>query len=192
VRDAVEQVDRRRRAVVAAAAIGPLAFQVGGIDVLLTPAEARAKGASFNVFTAGEARTCEAFGDCLVPGARAAGIAHYVDANLARPAGQSLLMLRYLDVLPPHADFYRHGLNSLNAESRNQHGQQFADLDETAASRLVAAIAQASPTGWNGPPSPLFYFAARGDAVDIVYGTQAGFEKLSIPYLAHIAPKRDY
>jgi len=28
----------------------------------------------------------------------------------------------------------------------------------------------------------------RNDAVDVVYGTQSGFEQLGVPYMAHIAP----
>lgn len=190
--DASEQVDRRRRRFIAAATVGALAYQVGGVEMLLTPAQARTQGASLGVFSPAEARTLEAFGECLVPGARAAGIAHYVDANLRRPAAESLLMLRYLDVLPPHSDFYRHGLNALDAASMRQHGKVFAGLGEEAATSLVAAIARANPEGWQGAPAPLFYFAMRGDAVDIVYGTRAGFEKLSVPYLAHIEPKTDF
>lgn len=190
--DASEQIDRRRRRFIAAATVGALAYQVGGIDVLLTPAQARAQGAAIGVLSPAEARGLEVLGECLVPGARAAGIAHYVDANLRRPAAESLLMLRYLDVLPPHSDFYRQGLKALDAASSRQHGRVFADLGEDVATSLVAAIAKANPDGWQGPPAPLFYFAVRGDAVDIVYGTRAGFEKLSVPYLAHIEPKSDF
>ncbi len=184
--------DAQRRRFLAAATIGALAYQVGGIDLLMTPAEARRQGAGLGVLSPGEARTLEALGECLVPGARVAGIAHYVDANLRGPPEQSLLMLRYLDVLPPHADFYSTGLRSLDAASAARHGKPFADLAETAATTLVGAIAAASPDGWQGAPAPLFYFALRGDAVDIVYGTRAGFERLSVPYLAHIEPPSDY
>jgi hypothetical protein len=192
VESASEQIDRRRRRFMVAATIGALAYQIGGVNVLLTPAEARAKGASLFVLSKTEARGLEALGECLVPGARVAGIAHYVDANLRRPAAESLLMLRYLDVLPPHSDFYRHGLAALDGASMRQHGKVFADLDDDAASSFVATIAKGDPHGWQGPPAALFYFAARGDAVDIVYGTRAGFDRLSVPYLAHIEPKSDY
>ena len=188
-----ERIDQRRRRFVAAATIGALAYQVGGVDMLLTPADARMRGASLGILSAAEARALEALGECLMPGARAAGIAHYVDANLRRPSAESLLMLRYLDVLPPHSDFYRHGLMALDTASVRQHGKVFADLGENNATSLVAAIAGANPDGWpESPAAPLFYFAARGDAVDIVYGTRAGFEKLSVPYLAHIEPKTDF
>ncbi len=190
--NASEQVDRRRRQFIAAATVGALAYQLGGIDVLLTPAEARARSASLGVLSSSHARGLEALGECLVPGAREAGIAHYVDANLRRPTADSLLMLRYLDVLPPHSDFYRNGLDSLDGTSLRLHGKVFADLGEDAATSLVAAIANGDPDGWQGAPAPLFYFAVRGDAIDIVYGTRAGFERLSVPYLAHIEPKSDY
>ena len=32
----------------------------------------------------------------------------------------------------------------------------------------------------------------RSDAVDVVYGTEGGFEELGIPYLAHIRPPADW
>lgn len=187
-----EQIDRRRRSFIAAATIGSFAYQVGGIERLLTPAAARAAGAALQVLTPAETLALEALGECLVPGARTAGIAHYVDANLVRPPADVLLMLRYLDVLPPYADFYRAGLAGLDAASRAATGKGFAALDEDAATALVSAMAAANPKDWSGPPAPLFYFALRGDAVDIVYGTRAGFETLSVPYLAHIEPKADY
>ena len=190
--DASEQINLRRRRFIAAATVGTLAYQVGGIEMRLTPAQARAQGASLSVLSATEARALESLGECLVPGARVAGIAHYVDANLRRPAAESLLMLRYLDVLPPHSEFYQHGLSALDAASVRQHGKVFAGLSEDIATSFVAAIAQANPDGWQGAPAPLFYFATRGDAVDIVYGTKAGFEKLNVPYLAHIEPKTDF
>jgi len=52
----------------------------------------------------------------------------------------------------------------------------------------VATVAQGSPKAWIGPPAALFYFVLRNDALDVVYGTEAGFAKLGIPYMAHIAP----
>ena len=55
---------------------------------------------------------------------------------------------------------------------------------------VLATIAVSNPPGWEGPPAPLFYLLARSDAVDAVYGTPEGFERLGIPYMAHIAPPR--
>ncbi|MGZ3289479.1 MAG: twin-arginine translocation signal domain-containing protein, partial [Xanthobacteraceae bacterium] len=68
-----------RRAFMKGAAGGALAFTVGGIDVLLSPAAARAQGVPLRTLTAAQAATLEALGETLVPGARQAGIAHFVD-----------------------------------------------------------------------------------------------------------------
>jgi hypothetical protein len=40
----------------------------------------------------------------------------------------------------------------------------------------------------DGFPIFLFFMCLRSDAVDVVYGTPAGFEKLNIPYMQHILP----
>jgi hypothetical protein len=53
---------------------------------------------------------------------------------------------------------------------------------------MVAAMAKGDIAGWSGPAPALFFFVMRNDAVDVAYGTTAGFEALAIPYLAHIAP----
>ena len=53
---------------------------------------------------------------------------------------------------------------------------------------LVTQMAGGTIAGWSGPPSALFYFVIRSDAIDVVYGTQAGFQRLNVPYMAHIVP----
>ena len=67
--------------------LGALAFTVGGADILLTPSEARAQGVPFRLLKANEAETIEALGETLVPGARKAGIAHFIDHQISVPAG---------------------------------------------------------------------------------------------------------
>jgi hypothetical protein len=42
---------------------------------------------------------------------------------------------------------------------------------------------------WKGPPQPAIYGALRADAVDVVYGTVEGTERLGVPYMALVAPK---
>jgi hypothetical protein len=46
-------------------ALGAFAFTVGGVEVLLTPRQARAQGASLRVLKPEEAQTLEAIGDTL-------------------------------------------------------------------------------------------------------------------------------
>ena len=181
-----------RRTLLKAAALGLFAFNVAGVEALLSPAEARTRGAALSILSAAEAALLEAFGEALVPGARAAGIAHFVDANLARPHPASLLTARYLDVLPPHDAFYRSGLAALDAASRAMLGAPFAEVSTAAAKPLIAGMLPGTIKPWAGPPPPLFYLAVRSDAADLVYGTPAAFARMQVPYMAHIEPPADW
>jgi hypothetical protein len=147
---------------------------------------ARERGEPFRVLGEADARTLEALGDTLLPGAAAAGIAHYVDHQLASPA--PLLMLRYVDFPMPFARFYAEGLAALDGVARARHARAFAVLQTAERDALVREVAGQNPPGWSGPPAPLFYFVARNDAMDVVYGTPEGFATLGIPYMPHIAP----
>ena len=181
-----------RRTLLKAAALGLFDFNVAGVEALLSPAEARTRGAALSILSAAEAALLEAFGEALVPGARAAGIAHFVDANLARPHHASLLTARYLDVLPPHDAFYRSGLAALDAASRAMLGAPFAEVSTAAAKPLIAGMLPGTIKPWAGPPPPLFYLAVRSDAADLVYGTPAAFARMQVPYMAHIEPPADW
>ncbi|MGE3690030.1 MAG: gluconate 2-dehydrogenase subunit 3 family protein [Novosphingobium sp.] len=177
-----------RRAVLKAAALGLFAFQVAGCEKLLSPGAARKAGAALKVLSPEDAARLEAFGEVLVPGAREAGLAHFVDVQLGRPHAESLLTARYLDVLPPHDEFYRNGLAALDAAAHAMHGKVFAGLDEAQSAQVVAPMLANGLKDWKGPPQPLFYLAVRSDAADLVYGTKAAFDRMKVPYLAHIEP----
>ncbi len=177
-----------RREFLRHAGLGLLAVQVAGSLQWLTPRQARAAGAALQVLDAGERATLEALGETLLPGAAEAGLAHFVDHQLSVPAPDCLLLLRYLDVPPPYATFYRAGLVALDAASRSAHGEGFVELPDRARTALVQIMSGESPAGWEGPPAPLFYYVMRSDAVDVVYGTEEGFRSLDVPYLAHIPP----
>lgn len=142
--------------------------------------DAAQRGEGFRTLSADEAAQLGYLGEALVPGARAAGLAHYVDHHVSVPAAQSLLMLRYLDIAPPYARFYQAGL----AQLARTVGDELADWTAIAGSLAAGTI-----TPWDdAPPAALFYFIVRADAVDVVYGTEAGFERLGVPYLPHILP----
>jgi len=160
--------------------------------MLLSPAEARARRAALTKLSAEDAARLEAFGEALVPGARAAGLAHFVDANLARPHGELLLTARYLDVLPPHHTFYKAGLAALDAASRAVLGGPFEGVSAAAARPLIAAMLPGTIARWTGPPPALFDLAVRSDAADLVYGTRAAFARMQVPYMAHIEPATDW
>jgi hypothetical protein len=147
-------------------------------------------GVGFQHLTAAEVELLEAWGDVLVPGAREAGIAHYVDAQLSR--AEPLLILKYLDYTGPYLAFYQQGLQALERFSRAQSGQGFTRATPATATTIVQALAQNTPADWQGPPAPLFYFVTRNDAVDVTYGTPAGFDRLHVPYMAHIRPPQPW
>jgi hypothetical protein len=156
----------------------------------ITPAEAKVKGRPFRILTATEAIYLDEFADILLPGSREAGISHYVDDQLGRE--NPLLLLKYMNYPSAYVDFYRLGLSALNRLSLSRYKGSFDKINEEQKMELVREISQKNPAEWNGPPAPLFYFVVRNDAVDVYYGTPQGFEKLGVPYMAHIMPKENW
>src|SRR5436853_3991939 len=147
-------------------ALGALAFTVGGAQVLLTPREARAQGVPFRLLQAPEAETLEALGETLVPGARAAGIAHFIDHQISVPPEEALLEARILNVRPPYANFYRAAITAVDRSSQALHGRKFAQLSTVEQRELVNAMRQNKIDGWQGPAGGFVYFLLRSDAVD--------------------------
>ena len=183
--------DIERRAFVRGAAIGALAFSVSGVEILLTPGAARAQGAPLRTLSAAQAETLEAVGETLVPGARQAGVAHFVDQQISIPAEEALLEARILNVRPPYANFYRAALGAVDRASQAANGGRgFAQLNPAEQRSLVDSIRQNKVDGWQGPPGPFVYLILRSDAVDVVYGTMEGYAGLGIPYMPHIAPTK--
>jgi hypothetical protein len=181
-------MDTSRRVVLKGAALSGLVFAINGMEVTLSPREARAQGVPLKVLTAEERATLESLGDALLPGARDAGIAHFVDHQLSLPPGEALLIARLVNVAPPFVNFYRAGLKGLDEASIKAHGAKFSALTPEQQYSFIDQMRQRSPEGWSGPGAPFFYYVTRNDAVDVVYGTQEGFEKLGVPYMPHIPP----
>ena len=180
----------KRRDFMRGAALGALAFTVGGAQVLLSAREARAQGVPFRLLKANEGETIEALGETLLPGARAAGIAHFIDQQVSVPADESLLQARILNVRPPFVNFYRAAIGAIDRASGARSGRRFANLNTTEQREFVDLMRQNKLEGWQGPPGPFVYLVTRSDAVDVVYGTMEGYESLGVPYMAHIAPER--
>src|SRR5436190_1591365 len=107
--------DIARRAFMQGAGIGALAFSVGGVEVMLTAAQARAQGVPLRMLTPAEAQTLEAVGETLAIGARQAGIAHFVDQQLGLPPPFALLTIRVSEIRPPYINFYRAALEKVDA-----------------------------------------------------------------------------
>jgi gluconate 2-dehydrogenase subunit 3-like protein len=187
----MEQLERR--AFLQGAAIGALAFTVGGAEVMLTPGAARAQGVPLRTLTADQAATLDSLGEALVPGARAAGLSHFVDQQISIPAEEALLEARILNVKPPYANFYRAALGAVDRASQSGNGGRgFAQLTEAEQKSFVNNMRQNKVDGWQGPPGGFVYFLLRSDAVDVVYGTMDGYAGLGIPYQPHIAPTKKW
>ena len=181
-----------RRQFLGTVSAGVFSFQVGDATAMMTPQAARGRGARYRVLSSAEVKAVESLGETLLPGASQAGLAHFLDSQLHVESERSLLMLRYLDVPPPYAPFYRACLAALESSSMSRYQRPFHALDAAEQQSMVEEIQRKDPAGWHGPPAPLFYFVLRSDAVDVVYGTPAGFEKLGVPYMPHIMPPSNW
>ncbi len=170
-----------------------LGFTLGAQSVLLTPAQAAAEKIPLSTLTDAEAETLAAIAEALVPGARDAGIVHFVDHQLSAPPEEALLMVKYLGVPPAGlSGFYRGALAGADAAARARFSKLWPALNAEQAAEMMALLNGPDPEGWTGPPAGFFSFALRADACDVVYGTEVGFEKLGVPYMAHIAPPSEW
>jgi hypothetical protein len=183
--------DIERRALVKGAALGALAFTVGGTTVMLTARQARARNVPYRMLKEHEAETLAALGETLVPGAREAGMAHFIDQQISVPPEEALLQARILHVRPPFANFYRAAIGAVDRASDKIHAKKFAELSADTQREFVGLMRQNKLEGWQGgPPGPFIYAVLRSDAVDVVYSTMDGYEMLGVPYMPHIAPER--
>jgi hypothetical protein len=179
-----------RRAFMQGAAAGALAFTVGGAEVLLTPRQARAQNVAFRTLSSSEVETLEALGEALVPGARDAGVSHFVDRQISIPAAEALLEARILNIRPPYASFYRAALAAVERASEAQIGSRFVALGAAEQHGFIDNMRQNKIDGWQGPAGGLVYTVLRNDAIDVVYGTMEGYAALGVPYMPHIAPTK--
>ncbi|MFO1377542.1 MAG: twin-arginine translocation signal domain-containing protein [Steroidobacteraceae bacterium] len=165
-----------------------LPFTIAGRKVLASPAEARAAAAPLRFLTAGEAAVLEAIGEALVPGSARAGLAHYVDQQCGGAPADCMLMGRYLGLQPPFGPFYRAALGAVRTALAAAIGETASARASSLATSLQGAFTGKAFAGWDGPPAGFVYFVLRSDAIDVVYGTPEGFERLGVPYMAHIQP----
>ncbi|MDE0841584.1 MAG: Tat pathway signal protein, partial [Porticoccaceae bacterium] len=73
--------DLSRRDFIASTGIG-LTCWVSGVNLLLSPEQARAASIPLDALSDSQATTLGALGNALVPGARTAGLVQYVDKQL--------------------------------------------------------------------------------------------------------------
>lgn len=129
--------DIQRRACMKGAAIGTLAFTVGGAEVMLTPRQARAQGLALRTLTADQAAILDAVGETLVPGAKDAGIVHFVDQQISIAPQEALLEARIMNVKPPFANFYR--ARSVRSMARVQRAMAAAILRSSPATSSTSS-----------------------------------------------------
>lgn len=165
---------------------------VAGRVVLLTPAEARAADLPLQTFSRQEAATLEAIAEAIVPGSVEAGIAQFIDKQLAAPPDEMLLMLKYLDVPAPFAHFYQSGLQSADRAAQAAYGANWAGLNAAQTTALSGDMSQDQIANWQGFPASFLLFVLRADACDVVYGTEQGFASIGMPYRAHITPPQNW
>ena len=146
---------------------------------------------SFRTFSEGQGNTYAAWCGLLAVGAAAAGVAHFADKYISDPYEQSLLLSRFL-VTPPLSGFYLAGIAGIDQESQARCGGPFLSLGRDTQMEVVDAAARSKTQAWSTPDPFLFYLVSRSDAVDVVYGTEQGFESLGYPYQAHILPTKPW
>jgi len=190
LREEITMTNKGRRGFVKGATLGALAFTVGGAEILMAPGEARARNVPFRLLDAHQGETLEALGETLVPQAREAGIAHYIDQQLSVPPHEALLQARIFNIRPPFADFYRTAIITVDESSRRIFGGDFTRLSAADQREFVGRMRQNKIEGRTGRPGAAVYAVLRADAVDVVYGTMEGYEALGIPYMAHIPPEK--
>lgn len=185
-------MNQGRRDFLKGTGAGLLTLKVGGAILHLTPAEARARNIGLQVLGERQANLLEALGEVLVPGARKYGIAHFVDFQLSGTVREAKLGIRYLGLDMSYTEFYLEGLDALEAQGQSLFGHSFDKIAASDQAALVRRLMADKLPGWEGPPPAKFYYAVKSDAVDVVYGTREGIERLGIPFMPHIIPPTDW
>ena len=130
--------------------------------------------------------TLAAFADALVPGAAAAKVSEFVLAMLE--TSDRMLGYELLGAPTPARDFYREALNALDRLSRRRFGRALSALSGQQLAQLKERLLAPEEDAWRGPPRQVVYWAIRSDACDVVYGSEAAYDRLGVPYMAHIHP----
>jgi hypothetical protein len=156
---------------------------------LFNPREARAKNLPFKILSPDEVAAVESLSEALVPGARAAGVSHYIDHELASPSPR--LMLRFAQLRGPMTPYYRGALAAFVSSMKAQGHGAFSSLSPDAQHTIIEALRTGTikPWGESAVAAPVFYGMMRNDGVDVVYGSADGFKALDMPYMPHIMPK---
>lgn len=164
-----------------------LGFSVGGVTLMLTPEQARAQQVVLRTLKPDQVKLLEALAEGLVPGSVKLGVTHFIDHQISADPGDCLLIAKYLQAPVPYADFYAAGLKVAEGMAQRATGKSLTSLDAAALEGVIKEMSKPDAVV-DGYPIFLFYLCLRSDAVDVVYGTPEGFEKLNVPYMQHILP----
>jgi hypothetical protein len=170
-----------------AASVLTLAYSVGGVQLLLSPKDARAQRVPLRHLDPDQLLVLERLGEVILPGSAEMGLAHFIDHQLGEEPDDSLLIAKYFQVRPPYKDFYKTGLKVVANKARQVGGRPFAEVSDSEIESIVQEMATPGLL-LTGFPVNLFYICLRSDAVDVTYGTPGGFSRLNIPYMEHIKP----
>src|SRR3979490_1436655 len=157
LREEMAMADIGRRGFVKGATLGALAFTVGGAEIIMSAGQARARGVPFRLLDAHQGETLEALGETLVPQAREAGIAHFIDQQPSVPPHESLLQARIFHFRPPFMEFYRAAIAAVDDGSRKIFGRDFAQLAAADQREFVDRMRQNKIEGWSGRPGATVY-----------------------------------
>ncbi len=163
------------------------AVALGGGYVMLNREEAEVRGAAFAGLDDTEQAILAGLGSALVPRAAEFGLVDFLDHHLALEPAKSLAAIRYLDIAPPYADFYRICLAQIHKGILA--GAIVPDVGSPRWDEVISFLAGGADDKWQGPPAPLFLFVLKLDAMDVAYGTPEGFERLGVDYMPHIEPE---
>jgi hypothetical protein len=164
-----------------------LTYNIGGVSLLMTPEEARAQGMPLKKLSEQQARQLDILAEALVPTSSKLGVVQFVDHQLNEDPNEALLIAKYFGIAPPYVNFYAKGLEVAAGVAQSTLGKPLEELNADELVTLIRTIAPAE-TIVDGFPIFLFNMCLRSDAVDVVYGTPAGFERLNVPYMQHILP----
>lgn len=189
--DSKERVKSDRRSFLQASGLS-LAYVLGSQTLWLSPDQAFAKQLPYQRLTDTEVDTLEWLSETIAPGARTAGVAHYLDAQLAATSDSCLLMIKYLGVPAPYDGFYQSALQAAHQLALSTYTKPWRSLSDTQRETLTDQIASGNVDGWQGPPPGFFFFVLRADATDVVYGTQLGHESIGFPHMPHIQATEEW
>lgn len=145
-----------------------------------------ADAATASSLPANRLATLRAYADTLVPGSASAGITDFVSAMLA--SDDPMLFYNHLDFPLPPMSFYTAGLAALDDLSILHKKRSYSTLSVSDMKEIAGTLLDPNLQGWTGPPPFLFYLTVKNDAIDVVYGTVAAYDRLNIPYMPHILP----